>query len=138
MIGAHCVTHWCRGQAVIALSSGEAEYYSLVTLVAEMCGADSLAKDWNLDYKFGVNMDATAAIGMAGRRGLGKVKHIHTVFLWVQERLQEHKAVVKKQHTTDMLADILTKYLPRETLEKLLGGMGFVYRDSKHSLRLEA
>ena len=138
MIGAHCVTHWCRGQAVIALSSGEAEYYSLVTLVAEMCGANSLAKDWNLDYKFGINMDATAAIGIASRRGLGKVKHVHTVFLWVQERLQEHKAVVKKQHTTDMLADILTKYLSRETLEKLLGRMGFVYRDSKHSLGLEA
>ena len=96
MIGALCVTHWCRGQAVIALSSGEAEYYSLVTLVAEMCGANSLAKDWNLDYKFGINMDATAAIGMASRRGLGRVKHVHTVFLWVQERLQEHKAVVKK------------------------------------------
>ena len=138
MIGLHCVTHWCRGQAVIALSSGEAEFYALVTLVAEMCGANSLAKDWNLEYKFGVNMDATAAIGMAGRRGLGKVKHVHTVFLWIQERLQEYKAVVKKQHTSDMLADILTKFLPRETLEKLLKRMGYVYRDSRHSLRLEA
>ena len=83
-------------------------------------------------------MDATAAIGMAGRRGLGKVKHVHTVFLWIQERLQEYKIVVKKQHTFDMLADILTKFLPRDTLEKLLGRMGFVYRDSRHSLRLEA
>ena len=83
-------------------------------------------------------MDATAAIGMAGRRGLGKVKHVHTVFLWIQERLQEYKAIVKKQHTSDMLADILTKFLPRETLEKLLKRMGYVYRDSKHSLRLEA
>ena len=138
MIGAHCVTHWCRCQAVIALSSGEAEYYSLVTLVAEMCGANSLAKDWNLHYKFGVNMDATAAIGKAGRRGLGKVKHVHTVFLWIQERLQEYKAVVKKQHTSDMLADILTKFLPRDVLEKLLNRMGFFYRGSKHSLRLEA
>ena len=138
MVGMHCVTHWCRGQAVIALSSGEAEYYSLVTLVAEMCGMNSLAKDWNLHYKFGVNMDATAAIGMAGRRGLGKVKHIHTVFLWIQERLQEYKAVVKKQHTSDMLADILTKFLPRDSMEKLLRRMGFVYRESKHSLGLEA
>ena len=138
MIGLHCVTHWCRGQAVIALSSGEAEYYSLVTLVAEMCGVNSLAKDWNLEYKFGINMDATAAIGMAGRRGLGKVKHVHTVFLWIQERLQELKAVVKKQHTSDMLADILTKFLPRESLEKLLRRMGYVYREAEHNLRLEA
>ena len=75
--------HWCRGQAVVALSSGEAEYYSLVTLVSELCGLRSLGLDWNLNYKLCVNIDATAAMGIASRRGLGRVKHVDTVFLWI-------------------------------------------------------
>ena len=36
MIGAHCIVFYCRGQSVIALSSGEAEYYSLVTLMLSL------------------------------------------------------------------------------------------------------
>eukprot|EP00959_Pyramimonas_sp_CCMP1952_P069788 1456748-Pyramimonas_sp.AAC.1 len=99
LAGGHCLTHWCRGQAVIALSSGEAEYYSLVTLMSELLGIRALGQDWNLKYGLGVNIDATAAIGMASRRGLGKVKHIDTVFLWVQERIEALKVRVAKRHT---------------------------------------
>ena len=81
MIGSHTICHWCRGQAVIALSSGEAEYYSFVTLMSELCGLNALAWDWNLNYKTEANIDATAAIGILSRRGLGRVKHIDTVLL---------------------------------------------------------
>eukprot|EP00974_Lingulodinium_polyedra_P094865 9194095-Lingulodinium_polyedra.AAC.1 len=70
--------HYCRGQAVIALSSGEAEYYSLVSLISEVLGIVAIAADWNLDYRLCANMDATAGMGIAGRRGLGKLKHVHT------------------------------------------------------------
>ena len=87
MAGRHCLAHWCRGQSVIALSSGEAEYYSLVTLMSELIGLQSLAADWNLQYKLGANVDATAAIGMISRRGLGKTKHIDTVWMWAQEAI---------------------------------------------------
>ena len=59
MAGRHTLLQWCRGQAVIAISSGEAEYYSLVTLIAELCGLRSLALDWNIDYRLAVNADAS-------------------------------------------------------------------------------
>ena len=136
--GKHCLLHWCRGQAVIALSSGEAEYYSLVTLVSELCGLRSLGLDWNLDYRLAVHIDATAAIGMSARRGLGRVKHVDTVFLWIQERIDQLKIKVVKTHTTEMLADLLTKHLDRNLLVKFVRGMGFELRDGAHGMTLTA
>ena len=138
MCGKHTLLHWCRGQAVIALSSGEAEYYSLVTLVSELCGIRSLALDWNLNYKLTTNVDATAAIGIASRRGLGKLKHVDTVFLWIQERIESLKITVHKKHTTEMLADILTKFVTNKDLVRHLMTMGFVFRDGEHKLTLTA
>ena len=138
MAGRHTLLQWCRGQAVIAISSGEAEFYSLVTLIAELCGIRSLALDWNLDYKLAVNTDATAAIGIASRRGLGKVKHVDTVFLWIQERIEQLKISIHKKHTSEMLADMLTKFLTNREIVKHLTGMGFVFRDGDHGLRLTA
>ena len=138
MCGRHTLLHWCRGQAVIALSSGEAEYYSLVTLVSELCGIRSLALDWNLNYKLTTNVDATAAIGIASRRGLGKLKHVDTVFLWIQERIESLKITVHKKHTTEMLADILTKFVTFKDIERHLESMGFVFRDGEHELTLTA
>ena len=73
MLGDHCVSHWCRGQAVIGLSSGEAEDCSLVTLMSELIGLRLFGEDSNFKYALGVNIDATAATGMSGRRGLGEV-----------------------------------------------------------------
>ena len=101
---------------MIALSSGEAEYYSLVTLMSELIGLRSLGEDFNLKYALGVNIDATAAIGMSGRRGLGKVKHVDTVFLWIQEAIERHKVTVNKRGTDEILADLLTKHLTKEKL----------------------
>ena len=80
LFGKHELMHYCRGQAVIALSSGEAEYYSLVSLVSELLGIQAITRDWNLDCQLSANMDATAGMGIASRRGLGKLKHVHTVF----------------------------------------------------------
>ena len=138
MAGRHTLLQWCRGQAVIAISSGEAEYYSLVTLIAEICGIRSLALDWNLNYKITVNMDTTAAMSIASRRGLGKVKHVDTIFLWIQERIEQLKITLHKKHTSEMLADMLTKFLSNREIVKHLGGMGFYFKEGDHELKLTA
>ena len=54
-------------------------------------------------------MDATAGIAMGSRRGLGKAKYIDTVFHWVQSYVSEGRAKLFKRHTSEMLADMLTK-----------------------------
>jgi hypothetical protein len=73
-------------------------------LIAETCGLRSFAKDWDLNCRLSANVVATAAIGSVSRRGLGKAKHIDTIFLCVQEKVDQLKIVLKKQDTKDMLA----------------------------------
>ena len=44
MLGNSTVSTYCKGQAVIALSSGEAEYYGLVSATSHMLGLQSIAE----------------------------------------------------------------------------------------------
>ena len=48
-------------------------------------------------------MDATAGIAIGSLRGLGRVKHIDTVFLWVQAMVTEGKISLGSKPTKDML-----------------------------------
>eukprot|EP00974_Lingulodinium_polyedra_P054162 5207829-Lingulodinium_polyedra.AAC.1 len=81
-------------------------------------------------------MDATACMGIAGRRGLGKLKHVHTVSLWVQEHVTSGRVKLCKHHTSEMLADFLTKYLPDVKTLSFLKELGYEFRSSAHPLAL--
>ena len=131
MLGENCVKTYNRGQGVISLSSGESEYYALVSATSEALGLNALLKD------FGVRiMDATAGIAMGSRRGLGKAKHIDTVFHWVQSYVSEGR-VKFKRHTSEMLADMLTKPVSEALTNKLMKEIKFVFKEGKHELAPE-
>ena len=68
--------------------------------------------------------DASAAIGIVRRRGLGRVRHLDVEDLWVQEKIRNTEVVVSKVAGADNLADALTKNLLRPLLVKHLCGMG--------------
>ena len=53
--------------------------------------------------------DATAAIGMVNRLGLGKVRHLAVSDLWVQQVRQRHEVEFRKIDGTLNPADLLTK-----------------------------
>ena len=74
-------TFW-RGQGMISMSSGEAEYYGLVSAAAEALGEASLLKDWGIKVGVQMYMDATAGILLGSRRGLGRAKRIDTIFVY--------------------------------------------------------
>ena len=71
MLGKHLIKHWSTTQAVVALSSGEAEFYAIVKGSSQGIGMRSLLEDMNVQVKICVNTDASAAKGIASRRGLG-------------------------------------------------------------------
>ena len=60
--------------------------------------------------------DATAAIGISRRRGLGKVRHLAVADLWVQDRVRSGDFVLRKVPGTDNASDILTKHVERPLL----------------------
>ena len=76
MLGNHMFKTWCGTQAIVALSSGEAEYYGIVKGASIGLGLKSMLGGFGLEVAVKINADASAAKGMVNRKGLGKVRHI--------------------------------------------------------------
>ena len=62
--------------------------------------------------------DATAAIGIARRRGLGKVRHLAVADLWMQDRIRKGDFKLEKIAGAENPADMLTKHVARDLLQK--------------------
>lgn len=137
-LGKATVRTTCKSQAVIALSSGEAEYYGLVSGLCQALGEQSTLKDWGIHVPIVGYMDATTGLAIGSRHGLGKVKHIDTVFLWAQQVVIDGKAKLYKKDTKDMLADLFTKPLDAQRSRMLLSRMNYNFSEGRHHLALSA
>ena len=78
-----------------------------------------------------VYTDSSAALGITKRCGIGKVRHLRTQGLWIQEtsltgRLKYWKVLGSKNP-----ADILTKHVPGELLERHLETLNVEVRDGR-------
>ena len=58
--------------------------------------------------------DASAALGIIHRRGLGRTRHIDTGLLWIQQTAAEKRLAYSKVLGTVNPADLMTKYLSAE------------------------
>ena len=76
MFGRHVLKSWSTTQYVVALSSGEAEYYGLVKGGAQAIGFRNMVEELGIKIGIWLKPDASAAKGIATRRGMGKVHHI--------------------------------------------------------------
>ena len=88
-------------------------------------GLKSIMEEFGIECDLIVEIDATAAEGMMQRRGLGKMRHLRVQELWTQEAVAMKRFRVRKIKTEDNNADMGTKPLGREQLEKILQRMGF-------------
>ena len=68
-----------------------------------------MLKDWGFHYRADLLADASAALGITGRSGLGKMRHIDTSYLWLQQDCIKEKISFNKVKGTDNLADMNTK-----------------------------
>ena len=111
MHGAHVIKSWSSTQSVIALSSGEAEYYAMVKAATIAIGILSIMNDLGntMEVPIRIHTDASAAIGVASRIGIGKVRHIDVTQLWLQEKVANKTIELIKVQTEENLADALTK-----------------------------
>ena len=123
-LGKHLVKSWSTSQKTIALSSGEAELYALVKGAAQSKGLMSLMLDFGRELTATVCSDASAAVSMVHRSGLGKVRHIEVQYLWVQSEVAEGRLAVRKVGTNYNPADLLTKPLSSETMQRHLTALG--------------
>ena len=134
MWGSHLIKSWSSTQSVIALSSGEAEYYGIVKGASVGMGLKAVLKDFEVEATITIKSDATAAIAIASRRGLGKVRHIEVCQLWLQERVRQGEIKVEKVNTSENAADALTKYVSRSIMDMHISVTNQGARGGRHSL----
>ena len=132
MVGDHLIKGWSVTQAVIALSSGEAEYYGIVKGSSVGLGIRSVLRDLGCSVRLVVCTDSSAAKGMASRRGLGKVRHVEVNQLWVQEKVGSGEVELRKVDGHSNLADALTKHVDGEGILRHLGGTGQEHAHGRH------
>ena len=128
MLGGCCIKHWSKTQGTISLSSGEAELHGIAYGAAQALGIQSLMRDPGWEIAVHLHPDATAAIGIARRKGLGKIRHLDTTDLWIQDKIRSKKMKLSKVLGTENMADVLTKYVDRATMTAALTKMNLYHR----------
>ena len=132
MLGAHTIRTYSSTQSTISLSSGEAEYYGLVKAGAAGLGHQAIMRDVGVELPVRLWTDSSAALGISKRSGLGKLRHLETHTLWLQEKVRTGAVEVRKVAGEVNPADIFTKHLPRrEKLHQLVRLFGCEYMDGR-------
>ena len=121
MYGKHLNKSWARTQATIALSSAEAELYSCIRGSSGTLGLRSILLDFGETVGGQLLGDASAALGVIRRHGLGKMRHVDTSYLWIQEAAAERRLLFDKAPGQLNPSDGLTKYVTQEQISRYAG-----------------
>ena len=124
MHGSHLLKAFSRTQSNIALSSGEAEFYALVGAASEALGFIAMTDDYGDKLEAFLYADASAAIGVANREGLGRIRHLDTQALWLQQELRRKRLGLQKVPGSDNPSDLMTKHVDFKVLEGHLQVLG--------------
>ena len=139
MVGSHVIKSYSKQQRTIALSSAEAELHAMVAASAECLGIMALRKDMSrimagdiyIYIYIYIYSDSSAALGIAQRQGIGKLRHVRTQALWVQEVRSEGRLGYHKVLGSRNPSDAMTKYMTSVLLEQHLTTVGMESRGGR-------
>ena len=103
----------------------------MVKAASEALGLQAMARDFGTELAPWMYVDATAAMGVAQRVGLGKLRHLDTQSLWLQQAIRQKRIGLSKVLGTVNPADLMTKYTDSSTLERLLVIMSLERREGR-------
>ena len=101
---------------------------------AETLGMTSIFRDYGMNMRNMVLSDASAALGIAQRQGLGKLRHLDTSYLFVQDLNAEKKIRYEKVDGSENAADKLTKGISQDLMIKHTLRINGVFRDGRAEL----
>eukprot|EP00975_Prorocentrum_lima_P047505 9931399-Prorocentrum_lima.AAC.1 len=81
-----------------------------------------------MEMRILVFSDSSSTRSLARRQGLGRIRHMSTRYLWVQERLRFGHFGQKSVPTDDNPADVLTKRLVATKLKAFCESLGQRWR----------
>ena len=129
--GGQLIKAWNRNQNVIELSTAESEFHATVKGAVEGLGLVAMAQAFEDTYKVRLHVDASAALGIVQRKGVGKIRHLHTGSLWIQEHQGRNTVTFHKVKGTLNPADLFTKYLARGATEEYLKMMSAELKEGR-------
>ena len=136
--GMHTLKTWSSTQSIVALSSGESEYYGLVKGASVIRGARSMTTDLGHTYRLKIFTDSNAAKGMANRSGLNsKTRHMDVHFLWLQAHVRQGNLELEKIDGKKNPADLFTTYLSKEEIDRHLERMSCRISTGMHRVALK-
>ena len=118
---------WSKTVGTVCLSSGESELAAVVKGGAEGLGIQAVMRDLGYHVHIVLQSDATAAIGMTKRQGLGRARHLAVADLWIQQRVRARHLGLANIPGKENPADLLTKNLSAEHSRYLMHKVGFQF-----------
>ena len=111
LLGSHVVRTWSKTQSTIAQSSAESELLAIVKAATEALGMFFLAADLRIALTARIHVDASVALGILERRGVGRVRHLDVGGFFLQERALRRAVGFMKVTGTSNPVDFMTKRL---------------------------
>ena len=127
MLGKCCIRSYSKTQNTIAQSSAESELIGTVKAATEALGIISLGKDLGIYLQARLHVDASAAIGILDRRGVGRVRHLDVGMLWMQEQRLRRVLDLQKVLGTANPADLMTKHLGQDAMNRYCETIGLKF-----------
>ena len=85
-----------------------------------------------------VFVDSSAALAIVGRKGNGKLRHVRVSELWIQEVAGDGKVKYKKVAGSENPADLMTKHMNANSMQKHLKTMGMQIEEGRAKTGLNA
>ena len=132
--GSHYIKSWSKTQSLVALSSAEAELYGIVKCSSEILGLKSIVQDMDKCLGALLYSDASAALGVIQRQGLGKLRHIDCSYLFVQAINADKVVQFAKVAGQENPSDLGTKGLCAEAVIRHMTFSGGQFRSGRPEL----
>ena len=100
-------------------------------------GIQSMLRDRGQGSATSLYADSSAALAIAKRKGVGRLRHINVSALWIQDVQDREGAAYTKILGTNSPADLMTKYLARDQSDKHIPTMGQVSQGGRADKGLE-
>ena len=85
-------------------------------------GAQTMLKEMGIEIPITIRSDASAAIGIVMRRGLGTIRHIDVTQLWLQDKVRSGDIKILKVKSSEHKSDLLTKHHAQEAIATHMNG----------------
>ena len=126
-LGNSCISWKSTKQSIVALSTVEAEYVSASEAAREAMWWRQFLNELGFDMAAPTTIfsDSQGGIRLTKNPEFHKrTKHIDIKYHFVRNKVQENQIILEYIHSKEMIADALTKPLPRDQHHYLIGKMG--------------